>query len=133
MTEKWDEIQGKLDLVRVSGEFELSGFYCKLKYLLYFFPAATWSDLFETESGILEVSLCSFPKCEFFLLSCALFAAQTDSRFLTSVFGLSKIANILRDLTKTSPSGFQQMWFSLQLKKLRSVIICVAYRSPSCP
>ena len=28
MTEKWDEIQGKLDLVRVSGEFELSGFYC---------------------------------------------------------------------------------------------------------
>ena len=58
MTEKWDEIQGKLDLVRVSGEFELSGFYCKLKYLLYFFPAATWSDLFETESGILEVSLC---------------------------------------------------------------------------
>ena len=66
MTEKWDEIQGKLDLVRVSGEFELSGFYCKLKYLLYFFPAATWSDLFETESGILEVSLCSFPKCDFF-------------------------------------------------------------------
>ena len=66
MTEKWDEIQGKLDLLRVSGEFELSGFYSKLKYLLYFFPAATWSDLFETESGILEVSLCSFPKCDFF-------------------------------------------------------------------
>ena len=57
MTEKWDEIQGKLDLVRVSGEFELSGFYCKLKYLLHFFSAATWFDLFETESGILEVSL----------------------------------------------------------------------------
>ena len=55
MTEKWDEIQGKLDLVPVSGEFELSGFYCKLKYLLYFFSAATWFDLFETESGILEV------------------------------------------------------------------------------
>ena len=133
MTEKWDEIQGKLDLVRVSGEFELSGFYCKLKYLLYFFSAATWSDLFETESGILEVSLCSFPKCDFFLLSCALFAAQTDSRFLTSVFDLLKIANILRDLKKTLPSGFQQMWFSLQLKKPRSVIICVAYRPPSCP
>ena len=132
MTEKWDEIQGKLDLVRVSGEFELSGLYCKLKYLLYFFPAATWSDLFETESGILEVSLCSFPKCDFFLLSCALFAAQTDSRFLTSVFDLLKIANI-RDLKKTLPGGFQQMWFSLQLKKPRSVIICVAYRPPSCP
>ena len=27
MTEKWGEIQGKLDLVRVSGELELSGFY----------------------------------------------------------------------------------------------------------
>ena len=26
MNEKWDEIQGKLDLVRVSGEFELSEF-----------------------------------------------------------------------------------------------------------
>ena len=26
MTEKWGEIQGKLDLVRVSGEFELSEF-----------------------------------------------------------------------------------------------------------
>ena len=67
MTEKWDKIQGKLDLARVSGEFELSGFYCKLKYLLYFFSAATWSDLFETESGILEVRLSSFPKCDFFL------------------------------------------------------------------
>ena len=28
MTEKWGEIQGKLDLVQVSREFELSGFYC---------------------------------------------------------------------------------------------------------
>ena len=32
MNEKWDEIQGKLDLVRVSGgfelfDFEISGFY----------------------------------------------------------------------------------------------------------
>lgn len=198
MTEKWDEIQGKLDLVRVSRECDLSRFYSKLKYFLYFFSAATWFDLFETESGILEVSLCSFPKCDFFL-SCALFAAQTDSRFLTSVFGLSKIANIFyrsetwsreeiltgvftiskswfnssvankemevnnyrlkrvdrvsntddggifafvlnhikiniwRDLTKTSPSGFQQLWFSWQLKKPRSAIICVACKPPSCP
>ena len=68
MTEKWDEIQGKLDLVPVSGE--LSGFYCKLKYFLYFFSAATWFDLFETESGILEVSLCSFPKCDLFSVLC---------------------------------------------------------------
>ena len=28
ITEKWGKIQRKLDLVRVSGEFELSGFYC---------------------------------------------------------------------------------------------------------
>ena len=28
MTGKWGEIKRKLDLVRVSGEFELSGFYC---------------------------------------------------------------------------------------------------------
>ena len=47
------------------------------------------------------------------------------------MFDLLKIANILRDLKKTSPSGFQQVWFSLQLKKLRSVIICVAYRPGS--
>ena len=39
MNEKWDEIQGKLDLVRVSrefgiSEFEISGFY--LFYFIYF-------------------------------------------------------------------------------------------------
>ena len=67
MTEKWGEIQGKLDLVRVSGEFELSGFYSKLKYFLYFFSAATWFDLFETESGILEVS---FLNVIFFIQLC---------------------------------------------------------------
>jgi len=43
------------------------------------------------------------------------------TQVFSPLFGLSKIANIVRDLTKTSPSGFQQMWFSLQLKKLRSV------------
>ena len=31
MTEKLGEIQGKGDLVRVSKEFELSGFYCTTK------------------------------------------------------------------------------------------------------
>ena len=31
MTEKWDEIQGKWDLVRVSREFELSKFYLVTK------------------------------------------------------------------------------------------------------
>ena len=37
MTEKWGEISSKkigLSLVRVSGEFELSGFYCKIIILI---------------------------------------------------------------------------------------------------
>ena len=39
MTDKWGEIQGKSDLVRVSGEFELSefelsGFYCIYIYVI---------------------------------------------------------------------------------------------------
>ena len=39
MTENWGEIQGKLDLVGISGqfelfEFELSGFYCIIKFSL---------------------------------------------------------------------------------------------------
>ena len=39
MTDKWGEIQGKSDLVRVSGEFELSeielsAFYCIYIYVI---------------------------------------------------------------------------------------------------
>ena len=39
MTGNWGEIQGKLDLVRISGQFELSefqlsGFYCIIKFSL---------------------------------------------------------------------------------------------------
>ena len=36
MNEKWNEIQGKLDLVRVSGEFEISEFEISGFYLFYF-------------------------------------------------------------------------------------------------
>ena len=36
MTEKWDEIHRKYDLVRVSGEFELSEFELLTEVLLYF-------------------------------------------------------------------------------------------------
>ena len=36
MNEKWDEIQGKLDLVRVSREFEISEFEISGFYLFYF-------------------------------------------------------------------------------------------------
>ena len=38
--------------------------------------------------------------------------------------------NILRDITLTSDDGFQQLWFTVQHKKLRSLDICVAYRPP---
>ena len=34
MTEKWGEIQGKMDLVRVSRKFKLSGFYCSSTHRL---------------------------------------------------------------------------------------------------
>ena len=56
MTGKWGEIQGKLDLVRVSGEFELSefelsGVYCTLKpfrdhTLTSFSNSKTFTDFF---------------------------------------------------------------------------------------
>jgi len=32
MTERWGEIQGKLNLIQVSGKFELSEFYCSYMY-----------------------------------------------------------------------------------------------------
>ena len=35
--------------------------------------------------------------------------------------------NILQDITLTSDDGFQQLWFTVQHKKLRSLVICVAY------
>ena len=38
--------------------------------------------------------------------------------------------NILRDITLISDDGFQQLWFTVQHKKLRSLDICVAYRPP---
>ncbi|CAB4011738.1 Hypothetical predicted protein, partial [Paramuricea clavata] len=40
---------------------------------------------------------------------------------------------VLRDITKTSQCGFQQLWLSLQHKKLKSLVICVAYRPPDTP
>ena len=32
MTGRWGEIQGKLNLIQVSGKFELSEFYCSYMY-----------------------------------------------------------------------------------------------------
>lgn len=39
----------------------------------------------------------------------------------------------LEDLTASSANGFQQLWFSLQHKKLKSLLVCTAYRPPGCP
>ena len=35
---------------------------------------------------------------------------------------------VLRDLSGTSPEGFQQLWLNLQHKRLKSLLICVAYK-----
>ena len=41
--------------------------------------------------------------------------------------------NVLKDLTQTSTTGFQQLWLHIQHKKLRSFLFCAAYRPPNCP
>ena len=40
---------------------------------------------------------------------------------------------LLREITNTSQSGLQQLWLSLQHKKLKSLVICVVYRPPKPP
>lgn len=42
-------------------------------------------------------------------------------------------ANVIKDLTETSTSGFQQLWLQIQHKKLKSILLCSAYRPPNCP
>ena len=39
----------------------------------------------------------------------------------------------LKDMSEISESGFHQLWMQIQLKKLRSMLLCVAYRSDYCP
>ena len=39
----------------------------------------------------------------------------------------------LKDMSVTSETGFQQLWVQIQLEKLRSIILCVAYRPEYCP
>ena len=36
----------------------------------------------------------------------------------------------LKDLTRTSDSGLQQLWLQIQHKHLKSVIVCIVYRPP---
>ena len=40
---------------------------------------------------------------------------------------------VLSDITANSEEGFQQLWFTIQHKKLRSLVICVVYRPPDVP
>ena len=39
----------------------------------------------------------------------------------------------LKEMSVTSETGFQQLWVQIQLKKLRSIVLCVAYRPDYCP
>ena len=41
-------------------------------------------------------------------------------------------AQILKDLSGTSATWFQQLWLQVQYKKIRSFIICAVYRPPDC-
>ena len=39
----------------------------------------------------------------------------------------------LKKLSSISSLGFHQLWVKIQHRKLRSIIVCVAYRPPNCP
>ena len=41
----------------------------------------------------------------------------------------------MKDLSTISSAsrGFQQLWLQIQQRNLRSILICVVYRSPNCP
>lgn len=39
---------------------------------------------------------------------------------------------ILKDLTRTSDSGLEQLWLQIQQKHLKSVVACIVYRPPDC-
>ena len=41
-------------------------------------------------------------------------------------------AQILKDLSGTSTTWFQQLWVQVQYKKIRSFVICAVYRPPDC-
>ena len=42
-------------------------------------------------------------------------------------------ASVLKDLTYISETNLHQLWIQLQLKKSKSLLICVSYRPPDCP
>ena len=54
MTEKWDEIHRKYDLVRVSGEFELSEFELLTEVLLYFILLNKCTTVKSLNTGVIS-------------------------------------------------------------------------------
>lgn len=40
---------------------------------------------------------------------------------------------VLRNLTSTSTESFRHLWFNIQHKKLKSILMCAVYRPPDCP
>ena len=42
-------------------------------------------------------------------------------------------ARCLKDITETSELGFHQLWIQIQLRNLRSILVCVTYRPDYCP
>ena len=59
MTGKWGEIQRRLDLVRVSGEFELSGFCCSRKWIHKLCNNYYYRRKFDTSNGLNDTSTAS--------------------------------------------------------------------------
>ena len=41
-------------------------------------------------------------------------------------------AHILKDFSGTSTNWFQQLWLQVQHRKIKSFVICIAYRPPDC-
>ena len=40
---------------------------------------------------------------------------------------------IIKDISVISSTGFHQLWIQIQHKKMKSIVLCVAYRPPDCP
>ena len=40
---------------------------------------------------------------------------------------------VLKDISLISPSGFHQLWIKIQIRNLKSIVVCTAYRPPDTP
>ena len=88
MNEKWDEIQGKLDLVRVSGEFEISEFDISGFYLFYLFylPHNNYKKTCENNRAN---TFCRKLKAEGSVIFQNIFSSMADSPDVVSVLPCS--------------------------------------------